>query len=424
MKRFSLVVLCLLAGIVSFAQKDPLAEVKLSVYKKDKDFAKSKESIDKVLADPKNAGNAEAYYWKGYIYNYLAKDEKLKGLCTDCRMDAFNAMKKYVELDPTLKELKADSNALFYDMYYAYYDMGAKAYNNKDYEAAITNFKNTLAVENYIYKKGLIGPGNAKVNAFDTAIVLYTGVAASQLKKDDVMLEYYQQLIDAGVNEPRYMEIYQTVAEYYRDKKDNNMWMESINKGKKVFGDQDYWYQAEIEMIPKTADKAVVFAKYEDQVNARPKSFFITYNYAVELFKYVYTGDKSPDLEQKRARLNDVLKLSVAADTSNEANVLMAKHLDYWSGDLADAATAIKGVKPEDVKKRNDLKAESAKKVEESRQHAETAIAVYAAKAKLTGRQKSNYKDVLDIMSRYYQSKGDAKKAQEFKDRKAGVDKA
>ena len=421
MKRFSLLMIPMLAGIIAFGQEMKDVKIMASLKK----YEQGKTAVDKVLADPKNASNAEAYYWKGYIYNFLSKDDKTKSLCTDCRMDAFNAMKKYYELDPAMKETKSDSNAIIYDIFYSYYDVAGKAYNTQNYETALPNFKNTLMVEDYIHSKGLPGPGNERALAFDTTVVLLTGVTAAQLKKDDESVSYYKQLIDAGVADAKYQDIYESVAEHYRSAKNDAMLNDVIAKGKKVYPNDDYWYQVEMEQFPKSDSKTALFAKYEDQLKLRPNSFFINYNYAIELFKYIYNGDtKAPDIEQKKSRLTEVIQHAIAADTGTEANVLMAKHLDYYSSDLSDAANAIKGAKPDDVKKRNDLKAQATKKADESLVYAEKSYKYYTEmKTKLTGRQKSNFRDITQILSRYYSSKGDTKKSQEYDQKRAAIDK-
>ena len=77
-----------------------------------------------------------------------------------------------------------------------------------------------------------------------------------------------------------------------------------FSKGKKAYPSDDYWYQVEIEQLPKSDSKEALFSKYEEQVKTRPNSFFINYNYAIELYKYVYNNDSKPaDLEAKRSRL-------------------------------------------------------------------------------------------------------------------------
>ena len=423
MKRLSLLMLSIIAGSISFGQtmKDVIVTAQIK-----RDYPKAKESIDKVLADPKNANDPQAYYWKGYIYYMLGKDPKTKGLCADCKMESFNALKKYYELDPSMKETKTDSNSIGYDLFYTYYGDAVNHYNNtKNYDSALTNFKNAIMVQDYLYSKNLIGPGGAKSLALDTNALFYAGLSARQVNKEDESIQLFKKIIDAGITSPQYQDIYELALEYYKKNKNEAMLSDVIAKGKKAYPNDDYWYQVEIEQLPKSDSREPLFAKYEEQVKTRPNSFFINYNYAIELYKYVYNNDSKPaDLEAKRTRLTEVINNAMASDTTGEANVLMAKHLDYYSSDLGDAAIAVKGAKPEDIKKRNDLKAQASKKADESIVYAETANKYYSeSKKKLTNRQKSNYRDVLQILSRYYANKKDEKKALEYDQKKAGIDK-
>ncbi len=418
MKKILFTLTCLVAYCLS--QGQTMKEVTLNVVAKK--YPEAKVAVDKLLADPKNANSAEGYYWKGFIYNFLAKDPVNKSLCTDCRMDAFNAIKKYMELDPSMKETKSDSNSLLYDMYLNYYDIAAKAYNSDSYQAAYDNFKNTLMVEDYIAGKNLPGPNGLRANSLDTSVILFCGFAASKLQKEDDAAAMYQKIIDAGLNDPKFLATYEDQAEFYLKKNEMDKWKDVVAKGKKAFPSADYWYQVEIDMIVKTADKETLTAKYDELVKQRPGSYVLSYNYAVELFNYIYINDTKPaDIPKKKDRLTEILKSTIALDSGIEATVLMARHKDYASGDLMDGSIKIKGTKPEDVKKRNDIKASAIKEADEAISYAENAIKYYKGLEKLKSSQKNNINSMYDILSRAYELKGDAKKSADYQAQKKAL---
>ena len=60
----------------------------------------AKEKIDKVLADPKNANNANAWYYKGKVYAGLALQDSAGTLAYDAQKEAYDAFVKYQQLDP------------------------------------------------------------------------------------------------------------------------------------------------------------------------------------------------------------------------------------------------------------------------------------------------------------------------------------
>ena len=420
---FALLIMAVGAGLSATAQD--MKEVKLLAVKPD--FPKAKSAIDHVLAEPGNAGNAEAYFWKSYIYVKLDKDPKNQALCPDCKWEAFKAVQKYLELDPSMKETNRDSNALVYDIYASYYQDAVNAYNAQNWERALAHFKKLIAVEEYIAGKNLLGPAGLKAAAFDTVAYVYAGVAASQAKKEDEAVAFYRKIVDAGIDQPQYQEIYEQVLDYYKKKNDASMQTELLMKGKKAFPGANNWYQAEIEITEKTGGKRAVFATYEAQIKERDPqlAFFTLFNYAVELFRYVYNDKIPPDAAEKKNRLTELLEMAASIDSTQEANTLMARHLDYFSADLADELAAIKGSSVEDTQRKNDIKASIAAKRTAGAMYAKKVVDYYAGskRTQLTEREKSGYKDVLDVMSRYAQAMGDVKMAQDYKDQKAKLNK-
>ncbi|MBK7883244.1 MAG: hypothetical protein IPJ81_05205 [Chitinophagaceae bacterium] len=150
MKKIVFFLLISVGGKVSFAQT--LKEVETFTVLKQMD--KAKDAVDKFLAVEKNAATPEAWYYKGYIYNEISKDEKNAALCTaDCKMESFNAFKKYLELSPDGAMLKTQSYGSLFDLYNGYFDKAANAFNAKDYDGAYQNFSNALSVGDYVTKK-------------------------------------------------------------------------------------------------------------------------------------------------------------------------------------------------------------------------------------------------------------------------------
>src|SRR6185295_7672670 len=105
---------------------------------------KAKEQIDKYLTNEKNAKKADGWYYKGVIYNEIAKSDKFKAALNgaDGRMQAFDALKKYLELDPKNIKGTLEQNVRFFDIYNGYFDQAATAFQAKNYEVAFDNFNN------------------------------------------------------------------------------------------------------------------------------------------------------------------------------------------------------------------------------------------------------------------------------------------
>lgn len=66
----------------------------------DKKYTEAKTAIDNFLANSKNADNADAWYFKGRIYNSLAADAATpKAQAYDFRKKAFEAFQNYQKYD-------------------------------------------------------------------------------------------------------------------------------------------------------------------------------------------------------------------------------------------------------------------------------------------------------------------------------------
>ena len=89
MQRFLLSLLILLSSSGLFAQS--IDEIEEQVKKGEWD--KAKTSVDAFLAKEKNQSKADGWWFKGLIYNEIAKNDKYKSLAPDGRMEAFNAFK-------------------------------------------------------------------------------------------------------------------------------------------------------------------------------------------------------------------------------------------------------------------------------------------------------------------------------------------
>src|SRR5690349_21383217 len=100
MKRITIVFLSLFALATTVKAQDvkkvrttfTLAQIPNAGAQKLED---SKTEIDKVLADSKNQGSAEAWALKTEIYGLIAGNEALKAKYPDANVQALEALKKY-----------------------------------------------------------------------------------------------------------------------------------------------------------------------------------------------------------------------------------------------------------------------------------------------------------------------------------------
>ncbi len=410
MKKFSL--LALLAISVNIVAAQDIDEIKK--YAILNQTEKAKDAVDKFLAVEKNAKKPEGWFYKGFIYNQASKDtSKTIEQSGALKAQAFDALKKYREIDPKAELLKEQNNSPLFDLYVGYSsDLGVKAYTNKNIAGAFDNFKQALEVHDYIVANSLTGANGFKFSALDTTLTLYAAITAGELKKADDAAVFYKKITDANAADAQYIDAYQVLAEYYKTKKDKAAFADILAKGRKFFPkNEEYWMALEIEDAIDGVAKPAVFQKYDELMVKHPDNYTLPYNYSVELYHYIYSDEaKNINTNEYKSKLVETAKKAIAIKSSLEANFLLANFLYNNAIDIADDGRKIKGTKPDDIKKKKALEAESIKSMNDAVPFAEAVETIFAGLAKPKSSEKVNYKQALVILKNIYEVKKDAVK--------------
>lgn len=387
-------------------------------------FKEAKVGIDKYLSVAKNANNGEAWYYKGRIYNSLSADKTTPdGDVYGLKNDAFEAFKKNQVFDSKDLWLKIEGYASYLDLYAGFYDLGAKQFNSKNFDGAYLSFKKSLEVEDYILSKKYIYD-QVTLHPLDTSLVMNTGAAAVNAKKTDEALTYYKKIFDANAAGKDNEGAYEFLVDYYIKKDDKASLKPILEKSKKLYPDNPYWTNVELKALADKADTVGLYAKYDEMLAKDPANFELAYGYAAELYNSNIKKDpKAPAVIAQNEKLKSVLKMAIKADKGIDATVLMANVLFNSFADITNESILIKGTKPEDVKKKADLKVQANAKVEEAIPYAETAVKYFEAQPKMGAMQKANYKIMLDHLSEMYNAKGNKAKVAEYEAKNKAADK-
>lgn len=380
-------------------------------------YAAAKVSIEKYIADPKNAASAEAWYYKGRIYNSLSKDSTVaKQDAYNYKQTAFDAFKKNQQLDKFDLRMKTEFFKSYLDLYLGFYDLGAQNFNLKNYSAAYNSFSKSQEMENFILSKNYLYD-EIKLNKLDTALVM--NIAASALQASDTLnaVINYRRITDAGITGLDYERVYEYLARYYLEKKDNSNAQMILAKAKTAYPTNNFWNALEVEQISKSGDIKALLARYDELYNKDPRNFANSYNYAVEMYNSLWANvNKSPDTALF-LKLTTVLKSAIAVDESMDATILLNNHLFNVAADYSTKAALIKVIKttkPDELKKKKDLNESSINYMNELIPYGESMIKFLSAKTTLTTKQKINYKQVANYLSDAYRVKGDLKKSAEY----------
>ena len=410
-----LLLTALLAASVSslFAQKLDDVQEKISKNKYDE----AKEKIDKILADPKNQTNANAWYYKGKVYAELARQDTAGKLTYDAGKEAFDAFKKYQEMDKKNIMMTLDQNVGLFQLYDLYYNQGIHSYTQKDYGTAFDRMKRAMDLEEYIAARNYVYNGFS-FPALDTQLVNLTASSAYLAKRQDESIPYFERLADARLKDKEYREVYGLLADYYMKKGDQAKADKYLNSGRELFPDKEYWVNLEFGDPGKDTLKR--FAKYEEILQKHPDSYDMALSYAVDAFTYTYSyGVKPADYDARQARTQKALEKLLAIDPNSAmSNYIMSKHISNQIYDLEEARRAIKGTTPADNAKRKDLNTKIDQRYEDMNTYAQKTYDLYTTmQTKLTTSEKQNLRSAAESLADYYEHKKNDAKRQFYQDK-------
>lgn len=424
MKRTIIAFVLTILSVGLFAQ----ATNKVKDLLKSNKVEEARSEIDKVLANEKNAKDAEAWYVKSKVYSEIANNEKLTTTVPNAREESFAAIKKYTELDDKkLLSLTLDNYKPIMDVYQGYFKTGAAFYNNNNYADAYSNFKKCLEVSKYMNEKGW---SNLKL---DTSVVLYTGISAEKTNNKDEAALYYGMLADSKITGEGMGEIYKWLTDYYNVKKDAANAEKYLNLGKTLYSKDPFWASMELDMAREKGDKKELFTKYEENITKDPSNYLYIYNYGIELYKEAYKADASQrpansDELISKAETNLKKVIELKPDYA-PANLVLGQILYNQGVDLNAKSKEIKApsggkLKPEDQKMKDEMKAQMMKKFDDAIPYFEKVDALLGSQGKLKMEEKGNLKDAYDLLITIYDQKGQKDKLKAFEDKFNNVDKA
>src|ERR1700733_7415140 len=269
--------LAIAAGIGLFAQSLDKAK---DLYKANK-IADAKTQIDGFLAVDKNQKTGEGWYYKLKIYNAIAANDQLRIQFPDARDQAFDALKKYTDVDDKkLLLLQMDGYKPVNEIYQGYFQIGAANYNGGKYDSALHNFSGALQTSGFMNAKGWT------TLKLDTTSTLYAGISAEKAGKRDTAAVYYGRLAEAkiaNINGSNMVEIYKWLVDYYDKKKDEANEKKFIALAKEQYPEDLFWSSTELDDLREKGNKDSLFAKYDDITTHFPKNHLFFFNYGLEL---------------------------------------------------------------------------------------------------------------------------------------------
>lgn len=407
---------------------------KATSYLEDKKMDNAKTEIDGYLA--KKPDDTEALYLKSKIYGAIADSAALKSLVTgDARAMAFEAFKKAYADSANVKlklMIMKDNYQPVFNMYAGYYADAAAAFNdaassqNKaGFEDAMNLFIKSDEIGQYLSKNGI-----ATIGEVDSTLVLNIGKAALNAGKEDMALLYFKKIADAdiygtgGKADESYRVPYQWLVLHYKDAKDTVNMQKYAAKGNKFFPKDDYYDFVLMDYYREQKDLPNLFKKYEGLVTKNPDSLNYHFNYANDIFGYLYNSDEGVVIENKEnllETLHSELDKAISIDPNHVNTNWLYSQYYYNNGiEYRDQALKIKSTQPEDVKKKADLNAQAIKAFNDAIPYAEKAISLLESTSLKS--DKSRYKSIVNLMQNIYQSLADKTTLKIYQDKYDNAD--
>jgi len=421
MRRLLLTGFLAAAGMGLFAQSVDKAKDLLKSNK----LPEAKAEIDKTLAVEKNQKNSEAWYTKLKIYNALAATDATRAQYPDARDQAFEALKKYVDVDDKkLLLLQMDGYKPVNEIYQGYFQIGANDYNGAKYKEALQNFTGALAASSYMNSKGWT---NLKI---DTTSTLYAGISAEKAGLKDTAAIYYGKLADAkiaNINGSNMIDIYKWLVDYYNTKKDAANTQKFITLAKEQYPDDLFWPSTELDNLREKGNKDSLFAKYDEIVAKFPKNHLFFFNFGLELYQYASDtskGGRPANYDALIAKSTEMLKKCLELQPDYPQAALVLGQISYNAGvDLQGQTKKIPGKGPDDIKKRADLRIAAGKKFDEAIPYFELVDKDLGTKGKLKMDEKTSLKDAYDLLITIYENKNVKDKVDLWTNKFNNVDK-
>jgi hypothetical protein len=421
MRRLLLTGFLAAAGMGLFAQSVDKAKDLLKSNK----LPEAKAEIDKALTVEKNQKNSEAWYTKLKIYNALAATDATRAQYPDARDQAFEALKKYVDVDDKkLLLLQMDGYKPVNEIYQGYFQIGANDYNGAKYKEALQNFTGALAASSYMNAKGWT---NLKI---DTTSTLYAGISAEKAGLKDTAAIYYGKLADAkiaNINGSNMIDIYKWLVDYYNTKKDAANTAKYIGLAKEQYPEDLFWPSTELDNLREKGNKDSLFAKYDEIVAKFPKNHLFFFNFGLELYQYASDtskGSRPANYDALIAKSTEMLKKCLELQPDYPQAALVLGQINYNAGvDLQGQTKKIPGKGPDDIKKRADLRIAAGKKFDEAIPYFELVDKDLGTKGKLKMDEKSSLKDAYDLLITIYENKNIKDKVDLWTNKFNNVDK-
>jgi hypothetical protein len=380
-------------------------------------YTDAKPLVDKAETNDKLNTKPELYAIKTNLYANLAKQPGVTPEnAVAYRATALAAWDKYKSMDPALATLKENVNGPV-ALYSMYITEAIGKFNAKDWPTAYSDFKTSADISDVLIAHKLINM------SFDTTANLYAGASAQNLKKDDDAVMMFTKLADKKIAGPDNEFLYQYLANYYMDKKDEANFKKYVDLGKSLYPNSKYFAAIEGDYIRQSGDFNKVVAYNETKIAANPNDYTLVFDLGADIYNYLNPKDttKAPkgDVSGLEAKMVNAftkasqLKPEAGMPNSILGNFYYNKAVMISSVDIKAVNAAMKnanaGIKPDKngklppipkelITKREDLYKQYDAYEDTAMIYYEKAAVAFGKADKVEAFEKQHYKNAVNYL--------------------------
>ncbi|MCY7422109.1 MAG: hypothetical protein LH478_10265 [Chitinophagaceae bacterium] len=414
MKKFAIgFSFLLVTGAVLQAQDLKKAKIAytLAMVKPEK-LEEAKIEIDKLMTDEKTNKQAESYLLKMQLYSKMAANEALLAKYPTADMEAYAALKKYLELEPNEEKLKADRFDGVNNVYNTFFQQGVKLYKAEDWAKSFDKFKNMAAMGDLLIAR------KWSTSPFDTTSYLYAAATAQNAKLEPEAVQYYSKLAEIKVNGKDYEGVYEYLTKYYLNNPNDEQFKKYIGLAKEVYPNNTLWKDIEFEYTKKNTDLASFVKKFDADDAATTLTSEAYFDYG----NYFANDDKIKNLpEDQRGQYNKkaqyAFEKAYSKDTTNGIAAYNAGVTAYTNFEsVAQTARDIKGTTADVKVKKTAANKQAFEAADQSIVWLEKSHRSLSAKTTRTNLEKGLLKKSVDLLYNVYEYKRDMSRGVSPKD--------
>ncbi len=307
MKKTIILSFAMLLGCVAQSQKVNIESA--ITYFKNGEMVEAKEKIDKAAENTETANDPRMWYFRGRIYQRIYGDSIFSKMDNDAVEKSLVAYINCINTD-TKKKFEEDvddaGNACgsavgLVNAGFAAYNEAYKAYERKDYDAAMKYYDLILRAIPVDKAKDF-----AKNNLTENSVILYCSYAAMAAKDNIKTRQYLQKLIDRSYKEPS---IYIQMEQMQLRSEDTANALKTIEKGRELFPENADLRNEELRIYQLKGDLTGLMDKLNKSIESEPDNV----NY-ITTRASIYNNIKVSYINKKQQREADSMAALAEVD--------------------------------------------------------------------------------------------------------------